>query len=298
MNEGVFRVLNALGHGREVSRSETLRRSAEAHSVLTDLSKSKAKWFDIAGESFKLSNVGLAALAREAHARRPALSVEALVEKLRQLTRERPAVKREFDQVHATLESVAKRARILVERGDVQRGLLFFGDDDLAALAVGLLLDENGDDKKLTVLDLDDEILAFYEDHPRIQTVKHDLRDPLPSKLRNRFGTVFTDPPYASAGFGLFAARAVQALKADGRLYMQLGFSRRARERGLAKQRLLLEMGFLVEAAEPDAAHYDGAESIGSVSTLLTLAMTPQTKAPNEEALRVAGEAGLYTRTS
>lgn len=298
MNEGAYRVLDALGHGREVSRTEALRQSAEAHSVLTELSKSKPKWFDVAGESFRLSTVGLAALAREAHARKPSLSVDELVARLRPLTSSRPAVKREFDQVHATLESVAKRARILVERGDVQRGLLLFGDDDLAALAIGLLLDEAGDDKKLTVLDLDDEILAFYEDNTRIQTVKHDLREPLPSKLRGRFGTVFSDPPYASAGFGLFAARGVQALKADGRLYMQLGFSRRARERGLAKQRLLLDMGFLIEAAEPGAAHYDGAESIGAVSTLLTLAVTPQTKAPNEEALRAAGESGLYTRTS
>ncbi len=275
-----------------MARSALIRDSGQGHSVVTALTKDKAKWFKRAGESLQLSPLGLAALAREGHARQPALDEDTLVARLRPLVANRPRVKRELDQVHATLPSVARRARWLVARGHVQRGLLFFGDDDLAALAVHLLLADAGDERPVTVLDVDEEILAFYEDNEGIRTIHHDLREPLPRAYRGKFGAVFTDPPYAPAGFGLFASRAVSALKSDGFFLLQYGFSRRALERGLAKQRLLAEIGWAIEEMVPAFTEYEGAESIGANSTLVVASRTPQTRPLPESAF----EGALYTR--
>ena len=297
MNEGVFRVLEALGHGRDVSRTELVRESGEAHSVITQLGKDKPKWFESAGEHFQISRIGLAALGRELYARKTPPMDDALLDAFRELVSGRPRVKRELDQVHATLPCVLRRARLLVESGEAQRGLIFFGDDDLTALAVGLVLDRRPggehDDKAIRVIDIDDEILAFYESHPRIQPMRHDLRDPLPRELQRKFGAVFTDPPYTTEGFALFLSRAVTALKPDGRVYAQLGHSRRARERGLHKQRVIAEIGLLVHAWHPHFGEYDGAESIGSRSDLAVLEMTPQTKPLSEDRF---GDDVAYTR--
>lgn len=298
MNEGVFRVLRALGHGQEVSRTSVVRKSGQAHSVISALANDKGKWFDISGERFKLSSLGLAALARELTARRPALAEDELLEHLQVALEKRPSVRRELDQVHATLPSIARRARYLVEQGHHQRGLFFLGDDDLTALAVSMLISAASPDldeaklRRITVIDSDERIVKFYESTPLVDAHHFDLREPLPKIWKKRFGCVFTDPPYAPEGFSLFVSRAITALKPDGTLLLQSGHSRRSRERGLKKQRLLGEAGLLIETVLPDFAHYDGAESIGSRSDLHVCAITPQSK-PLVERM---DETDLYTR--
>lgn len=299
MNEGVFRVLRALGHGQETSRTALVRHSGEAHSVITALASDKPKWFDVAGERFRLSNLGLAALARELTARTPALSEDELVARLRTATEERPSVRRDLDQVHLTLPSVVRRARYLVEHGHHQRGLAFFGDDDLAALAVSILVSEAAPDvadeklRRITVFDADERLVNFYEDVPLVDAHHIDLRDPLPKAWKKRFGCIFTDPPYAPEGFSLFVSRAITALKPDGTLLLQSGHSRRSRERGLKKQRLIGEAGLLIETVLFDFAHYDGAESVGSRSDLHVCLVTPQSKPLVDE---VTEGTDLYTR--
>ena len=169
------------------------------------------------------------------------------------------------------------------------------GDDDGIAVALAGLLEEAGIERRLDVLDVDDALLGWARDtvgdEARLRTHAHDLRDPLPKGLQARFGCVVTDPPYAPEGFALFLDRAREALKPAGRLWLSFGGSRRAPDRVLAKQRLVAEGGWLLEAAEPNATRYDGAESIGATSTLWRLRKTPETRALHRSA---AGE--LYTR--
>ena len=50
-----------------------------------------------------------------------------------------------------------------------------------------------------------------------------DLRVGLPAPLRERFDVVLTDPPYSPAGVGLFAARALEAMKRESRLLVAYG---------------------------------------------------------------------------
>jgi predicted methyltransferase len=109
--------------------------------------------------------------------------------------------------------------------------------------------------------------------------------------MLGRYGAVFTDPPYAIEGFRLFVSRAAEMLKPDGRLYVCFGQSRRASERGLQKQRVLGEAGFLVEAVFEDFNHYQGAEAIGSRSALWRCRVTPETR----PLVRGEVEGPLYT---
>ena len=309
MNEGVFRVLRALGDGQAWSRSTLIRRAGEAHSVVADLEKKKAKWFEQSGSELKLSTLGLAAYAREQHAR---LSVaEALTEgsehaathtddapslaaRFAAIAARRPSPKRELDQVHATPAASLRRARLLAERGEHQRGVLFLGDDDLASVAVALALADEELTRTIHTLDLDPELVELFQGLPLLLDASlHDLREPLPRELRGRFGAVVSDPPYAPEGFALFLSRALSALKPDGTLYLHFGGSRRASERVLQKQKIVGEHGLLITEVVPDFMRYEGAESIGSKSSLWICQMTPQARPLPEERL-TASE--LYTR--
>ncbi|HJL28781.1 MAG TPA: bis-aminopropyl spermidine synthase family protein, partial [Polyangiaceae bacterium LLY-WYZ-15_(1-7)] len=278
MNEGVYRILSALSDGRTHARSAVVRDAGEAQSVLLALEKDKPRWFDAHGAELRLSEKGRKAHAFEQRARTPALSEAELVDALRARLDGRPAVKRELDQVFATPETVARRARRLVATGEAQRGVLFLGDDDLTSLALRLLLEAAGlEDRRVRVLELDEELVAFLRERG-VEATRHDLREPIPKDLDGRFGCVFTDPPYAPEGFGLFLSRAVPALKNDGRVWVCFGQSRRASERGLHKQRLLAEIGLLVEEVVPDFSRYEGAESIGARSALWVTRRTPMTR--------------------
>jgi predicted methyltransferase len=292
--EGAFRILRALGDGRSLSRDEIVRTAGEASSVVHEVMERYSGWFEDDGSRIRCSERGLAALAREWAARDVALGHEDPGWRVayEEIAAGRGEPKRALDQVYVTTDTAVRRARLLVESGEHQRGLVFLGDDDLTSAAVLLA----GAGRKVTVLDSDEDVLRLLAHHAEerawdLVTVHHDLRQPIPKRMRGRFGAVFTDPPYAVEGFRLFISRAVEMLKPDGRVYVCFGQSRRASERGLQKQRVLGEAGLLVEAVHEDFNHYDGAESIGSRSALWRCRMTAQTKP------LVRGEVGgeLYT---
>ncbi len=280
MYEGAFHILRALGDGRSLSRDEVVRAAGEASSVVREVTERYAKWFEDDEGRVRCSERGLAALARELVARGAGRNSEASWHAVyAQMSAERSVPKRELDQVYVTAETAVRRAELLVEAGEHQRGLVFLGDDDLTSAAVQLA----GAGRKVTVLDTDEEILQILTRHAEQrgwehEVVLHDLREATPKAMRGRYGAVFTDPPYALEGFRLFVSRAAEILKPDGRLYVCFGQSRRASERGLQKQRVLGEAGFLVEAVFPDFNSYEGAEAIGSRSALWRCRVTPETK--------------------
>jgi hypothetical protein len=294
--EGAFRILRALGDGRSLDAEALTRASGEASSVVREVVERYPQWFADDDGAFRCTERGLAALAREWAARRVADDIGASWQMVYEsIAEERGPAKRELDQVYVTAETAARRARLLVESGEHQRGLAFLGDDDLTSIAVQLA----GAARKVTVLDTDTEILALLarqaEAHAwEIETLDRDLRYPVPRKLKSRFGAVFTDPPYAIEGFRLFVSRAVEMLKPDGRLYVCFGQSRRASERGLHKQRVLGEAGLLIEAVHEGFNQYLGAESIGATSSLWRCRVTPETR----PLIRGEVDGPLYTSRS
>ena len=293
MYEGAFRILRALGDGRSLSKDEVVHRSGEASSVVRDVLERYPKWFEQDEARVRCSERGLAALARELVARgvQP-LSSPDWRSAYAAMAAERGTPKRELDQLYITTDTAVRRAKLLLEAGEHQRGLVFLGDDDLTSAAMQLA----GAGRKVTVLDTDEDVLDILRRHADAQgwehdIVRHDLREPIPRAMKGRFGAVFTDPPYAIEGFRLFVSRAVELLKPDGRLYVCFGQSRRASERGLQKQRVLTDAGLLVEAVFQDFNEYDGAESIGSRSALWRCRVTPETR----PLVRGEAQGPLYT---
>jgi hypothetical protein len=291
--EGAFRILRALGDGRSLSHDEIVHAAGEASSVVREVIERYPKWFEDDERRFRCSERGLAALARELVARGGGDSgAESWRAAYEAMAAERSTPKRALDQVYVTTDTAVRRAELLLEAGEHQRGLVFLGDDDLTSAAVQLA----GAGRKVTAIDTDEEILQILARHAEQHgwehdTVHHDLRQPIPKAMHGRYGAVFTDPPYALEGFRLFVSRAAEMLKPDGRLYVCFGQSRRAGERGLQKQRVLGEAGFLVEAVFEDFNHYQGAEAIGSRSALWRCRVTPETR----PLVRGEVEGPLYT---
>ncbi len=269
-----------------LARTEVVRRSGEPHSVLKALGKAHPDWFAQSSDRFQLSPAGLEALAaaRRARALGSERTNDELAEAVRALGASR-TIRRDLDQVYATPESVVRRARFLVAEGCAEGSLLFLGDDDLTSVATRALAPAMA----LSVLEVDPELVALLKG-AEVDVREHDLREPVPNELTKR-DAVFMDPPYAIEGFALFVARAIEALREGGTLYLAFGASRRAPDRTLAKQRLLAECGLVVCEVRRDFTEYDGAESIGSRSDLWVLRTAPQTKAPS---IGPGGE--LYTR--
>jgi predicted RNA methylase len=203
-------------------------------------------------------------------------------EKLQSYKSTKPKDKRKFDQFAATEETVAIRVVKMLDEGDVQqRSIILLGDNDLTSIGIALTREA----KRITVLDIDKNVLrtikAISQDQGlEIETLQHDLRDPLPSEMEHQFDTVFSDPPYTIQGVGTFINQAIKSMRQrfDARIYLCYGNSDRARERELPIQQEITNRGLLIHEKNFQFNSYLGARSIGSRSSLFLLDWTPKTK--------------------
>lgn len=195
-----------------------------------------------------------------------------------------------LDHVQATPETVLRRALWLDARYDLTRArILLLGDHDLTSLAIR----EIRPDAELTVVDVDERLLAYVDEHSErsIRTVHADLRVGLPGALAGAFDLVFSDPPYTPEGMALFAARGVESLAdaTTGRLLLAYGYSVRHPALGAQVQKQLGGLGLTFEAIIPDFHLYLGAEAIGSAADLYVCQ-------PTARAGRKGGKkTGIYT---
>ncbi len=199
----------------------------------------------------------------------------------------RPDPNYSFDQAHADIPSVINRTLYLVKKGEIEgRKLIFLGDDDATSILVGLteLADE------ITVIDVDKAVLDYLADISNLNSinninfVQHDLREPLPNDLLNKYDIVIMDPPYTNQGLRLFLKRAKQALKTsikiENRDYTLIGkrcilcFGNKPPKDKQKIQLSILDHGFVIKELIPDFNHYEGASILGQFSDLyyLTLA--------------------------
>ncbi|QRP47311.1 bis-aminopropyl spermidine synthase family protein [Amycolatopsis sp. FDAARGOS 1241] len=203
-----------------------------------------------------------------------------------------PAPLAALDHVQATPETVLRRALWLSARYDLRRSrLLFLGDHDLTSLAVRAVCPE----AELTVVDLDERVLSYLDaTSGRTITLAHtDLRIGLPPAVAGRADLVFSDPPYTPEGMGLFAARAVQALRepTEGRVLLAYGYSPRHPALGAQVQRSLATLGLTFEAILPDFNRYAGAQAVGSAADLYVCQPTAKAKKSGGR----KGKAAIYT---
>jgi predicted methyltransferase len=210
--------------------------------------------------------------------------LEPLVRELSKVVRGGPSARLELDQSHCTVDTKLRRVLAIHEAGAlIGRRVLLLGDDDLTALALALFVRRHGSPAtiaSLTVVDVDPRLVSFLErelaDAPFAATcIEHDLRLPLPPELVGAFDTVVTDPPYTTPAARLFLSRAADALEGrHGDVFLSYG-SRRPRA-GVQLQRVIAEVGFVIQRLSRDFNQYVGAGVLGGTSHLYHLAATDE----------------------
>ncbi len=175
-----------------------------------------------------------------------------LLEEFREIVKDRPQPKHDFDQAYVTPETTVARIALMHTRGDLEnREIFVLGDDDLTSVALML----SGLPKRIAVLDIDERLVRFIErtadelGYSNIETFTFDLREPLPDYALHRFDTFITDPPETVEAIRAFIGRGgIATLKGPG-CAGYFGITRR--ESSLDKwreiQRLLLnEFGVVI----------------------------------------------------
>ncbi len=202
--------------------------------------------------------------------------------------------KREYDQFFATEETSINKALILMEKDQVQnKHIALLGDDDLVSITLGLLNINNLSSYKVTVFDIDPDILAIITGIANdlgiknVQAEQIDLRRALKSQFLNKYDVVMTDPPYTKAGISLFVNKSTQMLydvKDDAGIYLFLcfGASLKDSEKYLKIQEIINKYNYVIEDKVDKFNRYYGAESVGSASSLYILKKTKQSKALDE----------------
>lgn len=192
-----------------------------------------------------------------------------------------------LDQSHATSTTVINRALYLLKKGEIEgREIIFLGDDDATSLAVGRLNLAEG----ITVLDTDNNILQFLSESANSLSIKnfkvisHNLKEPCPANILNRFDVVIMDPPYTNDGLRLFLKRAKQVLKTEieieGKKHDVIGkkcllcFGNKPPEELKHIQLSILDHGFIIKEMIPYFNIYKGASILGQFSHLYYLELT------------------------
>ncbi|MHA2008000.1 MAG: adenosylmethionine decarboxylase [Promethearchaeota archaeon] len=205
----------------------------------------------------------------------------------------RPTPEFALDQSHAELSTVIKKALYLLKKGDIEgRRIIFLGDDDFISLAVGLTKFA----KEITVVDIDDRVLNYLSEtagelsFKDFNVLHHDLREPIPKNIINKYDVAVMDPPYTNEGLRLFLKRAKQVLKSnivmDGKNYpitgkkCVLSFGNKPPIEMQKLQLSILDHGFIINEMLPDFNHYKGASIIGKFSHLyyLQTVIDPESK--------------------
>ena len=203
-----------------------------------------------------------------------------ILEKLTKHLSSRPRPLPWLDQAHGTPETALLRALFMLERGDVEgRRIVFLGDDDLTSIAVGLLRAA----EKIVIVDVDARLIEAVQsisakEDLQITTLKSDLREPLPERLRHKYDVVFTDPPYTITGLTLFISRGVEALQRRTGAVVYLAFAHQSPRRMVIMQRILNRMGLAIVEQTPRFNKYIGAEMFANTTSLLRLVTSEKVK--------------------
>jgi predicted methyltransferase len=206
-----------------------------------------------------------------------------VLKRLARIARDAPPPRLDLDQCHCTAETKLRRVLALHDADAlVGRRVLLLGDDDLMSLAIAAVVERFGSEEsvaELAVLDVDPEIVAHAHralagSALSVTCVRHDLRRPLPGRLRRAYDTVVTDPPYTVAGATLFLSRATEALDGGGDVFLSFG-SRRP-DASFHLQQAIGRMGFAVVRLLRDFNEYVGAGVLGGTSSLYHLTATAQ----------------------
>jgi N4-bis(aminopropyl)spermidine synthase len=195
-----------------------------------------------------------------------------------------PGAKAELDQTHCTVDTkLARVLRLHQARALAGQRILLLGDDDLISVAIARFAALTGSGaaiRRLVAVDTDADVLRWIDEQVAgtetvVETVEHDLRQPLPPSLTGAFDVVLTDPPYTVAGAELFLSRAVTALAPQPGRHVFFSFGARRPDETIAVQRAMAEMGLAVRSLAPGFNEYLGAGVLAGTSNLYHLRTAP-----------------------
>lgn len=141
-----------------------------------------------------------------------------VLRKYKELTGQFIAGKSEFYQERILSEHVIRKIAFIENRGDLKgRDFLLIGDDDFMSIALAL----TGKAGNIHVADIDQDVLDKVKgisdsEGFGIEVTRHDLREELPEKLKQKFDAYITAPPETAEGNLVFNARGMEALKGKG----------------------------------------------------------------------------------
>lgn len=216
--------------------------------------------------------------------------------RLEEAHRANPPVDTTLDQSHGLPETALRRVLLMYREGALEgKDVLLLGDDDLVSVAIGLLGcgespegEEQGDRgavrvRRLVVVDVDRRFLEHIAGAGRrwgfaVETVRYDLRDPLPEALQEAFDTVETDPPYTLPGLRLFLSRSLEALRPGGGRDIFLSYAPRDPEGQRALLRECVELGLAPYSVTPDFNRYVATGTLGGSGQFLHLRTAPEAR--------------------
>jgi len=193
----------------------------------------------------------------------------------------RPEVDVTIDQSKCTIETAFKRAcHLLQKRETIAGSLICIGDDDLVSVACAFLYDyithSKGEDFHVTIVDKDSRIVDYITKISQaynlpIIGVLHDLIDPMPSELTQKFDCMITDPPYTFNGLQLFITRGLSCLKQNEEVSLFLSYPYKSFADRLQIQQFFTTHNIVIDYMKESFNRYEGAQIIGSVSDFYQL---------------------------
>ncbi len=211
--------------------------------------------------------------------------LDSVVRRLERYCSELPQVDVSLDQTPCTPQTAVRRALYMYQTGALEgKRVIFLGDDDAISVAVAVLGKALGHQplcRQLTVVEMDRRFIRYIQDIARaenvaIECVEHDLREPLPDPLLDRYDTFETDPPYTLDGLALFVSRAISAVKAGLGQQGFLSFGMQSPDAFLEVLRRVVTMGLVVQEILPGFNVYRGASILAGSGQLLHICTSQQ----------------------
>ncbi len=173
---------------------------------------------------------------------------EEVMQKYREIAKNRPEAIEVYDQGFISIEGVIRRVEFVYERGDLYGDIFVVGDDDLFSIAASL----TGMPSKIVVVDIDERLIKFINDIAReyslnVEALVYDVQQAFPDEYRKKFDVFVTDPVETIPGIKLFLSRGVSTLKGVGCSgYFGLTTLEASRKKWYEIQRMIHEMGFVI----------------------------------------------------
>ena len=172
-----------------------------------------------------------------------------LLARFKRLVAERPKPLVSYLQGYMREDDVFARLALIQEYDGLEgKSMILVGDDDLASLALALTRMPH----RITVIDIDKRLGDFLErisksEGLNIEFITHNVENPLPKDLRQKFDIFLSDPLETVSGLTAFLSRAASALKPyQSSGYFGLTTLEASRSKWLWLQRFLAKMNLAI----------------------------------------------------